>query len=99
MHVVIWEYQVRADHVAEFERVYASEGAWAELFRKSEGYLGTELLRDSNDPLRYVTIDRWTSSEAYDLFFATHKQDYDALDSYCQDLTERESFLGTFVPF
>ena len=68
MYVIIWEYQVKADSVVEFERIYASNGVWAELFRKEDGYLGTELLRDSTHPRRYITIDRWTSSGDYESF-------------------------------
>jgi len=46
---------------------------------------------------RYVTIDRWISSEAYDAFVKTWKEDYEALDAYCRNLTERESLLGAFT--
>jgi len=98
MYVIIWEYQVKAERLVAFEKIYASNGAWAELFRKEEGYLGTELLRDSNQPQRYITIDRWTSSEAYDSFRAKWKDEYKALDARCQNLTERESLLGTLSP-
>ena len=98
MYVIIWGYQVNADRVSEFERIYASKGAWAQLFKNDAGYLGTELLRDSKHPQRYITIDRWVSSEAYDSFLAKWKVDYDALDARCKNLTDHESFLGTLSP-
>ena len=94
MYVIIWEYQVKADSVAEFERIYASNGPWAELFKKHAGYLGTELLRDSNHPQRYITIDRWISSEAYHSFREKWQDDYKTLDARCKDLTERETLLS-----
>jgi heme-degrading monooxygenase HmoA len=94
MYVIIWEYQVKADSVVEFERIYASNGAWAELFRKEEGYLGTELLRDSTNPHRYITIDRWTSLGGYESFRSQWKSEYATLDLQCEDLTEREILLG-----
>jgi len=39
VYVIIWEYQVRAECVAEFEEIYSPAGMWAKLFQKSKGYL------------------------------------------------------------
>ena len=52
MYVIIWKYRVKADHVTEFEEIYSATGAWAKLFQKSKGYLGTELLSDEGHPRR-----------------------------------------------
>ncbi len=97
MYVIIWEYQVKAERVTEFETIYDSKGTWAQLFRKHPGYLGTDLLRDSNDPQRYITIDRWVSSEAYNSFQAKWQDEYKKLDARCENLTDSESFLGAFL--
>ena len=94
MYVIIWEYQVRAERVAEFEEIYAATGAWAKLFGKSKGYLGTELLSDAEHSARYITIDRWISSQEYASFQAEWKQDYATLDLQCEALTEREILVG-----
>ena len=94
MYVIIWAYQVKAEQLVAFEQIYASNGAWAELFRKEEGYLGTELLRDSNRPQRYITIDRWLSSEDYESFRLQRKSEYARLDAQCEGLTEQETLLG-----
>ena len=66
MFVIVWEYQVKAEHAAQFERVYAGNGSWAKLFQQSRGYLGTELLVDESQMHRYITIDRWTSAQDYE---------------------------------
>ena len=94
MYEIIWEYQVKADQLLAFEEIYASNGAWAELFRKEEGYLSTDLLRDSNQPQRYITIDRWTSSGDYESFRSRWKDEYAILDAQCESLTEHETLLG-----
>ena len=94
MVVIIWEYQVKAERAAEFERIYSSDGAWAELFRKAEGYLSTELLRDPNRPHRYLTMDRWASPQDYDSFLLRFKTEYARLDVRSEHLTETEAFLG-----
>jgi heme-degrading monooxygenase HmoA len=94
MLILIWEYRVIPERSAEFENIYSSEGAWVELFSKSAGFQGTELLRDAAQPYRYITIDRWTSAQEYDSFLSRWKAEYTALDAQCQGLTERESLLG-----
>lgn len=94
MYVIIWEYQLRADQVAEFEEIYSAVGTWATLFQKSKGYLGTELLSDERNPHRYITIDRWRSSSDYESFLAESKSEYENLDAQYERLTERETLLG-----
>lgn len=95
MYVIIWEYQVKAGCISEFEEVYVSQGIWAQLFQKHPGYLGTELLRDTTHSQRYVTIDRWISAEAYNSFRTEWQDEYKELDARCESLTDSETFLGT----
>lgn len=94
MYVIIWEYQVKAESSTEFEKIYGGDGAWAELFQKQIGYLGTELLHDPHSHQRYITIDRWVSSVEYESFLSQWKKEYQALDARCEDLTVQESMLG-----
>ena len=94
MYTIIWEYQVKPERQAEFKRVYAPGGAWAELFKKGAGYLGTELLQDEIQPQRYLTIDRWASQAEYKAFLSRWQAEYKALDAKCEGLTEREARLG-----
>ena len=91
-----WAYRVRPEKVEEFLQLYGPKGSWVELFRKAEGYLGTELYRDREDTLRYVTIDHWASEEAYNEFRSTFTEEYAAIDQLGEDLTESESSIGTF---
>src|SRR5215472_3020837 len=67
-YVVIWEFRVQPGMEADFERAYGSEGRWAQLFRTGDGFSGTELHRDVSVPGRYVTLDFWSSGEAYQRF-------------------------------
>jgi heme-degrading monooxygenase HmoA len=94
MYVLIWEYQVKTDRLVEFEEIYSPTGAWTKLFQKSKGYVETELLRDASDPHRYITIDRWMSSQEYEAFLFQWKTEYATIDAQCEGLTERETLLG-----
>lgn len=94
MYVILWEYQVRVEKQLEFEEVYSPDGAWADLFKREMGYLGTELLHDKKKPQRYLTIDRWDSKESYEAFQSQWKKEYNTLDTQCNGLTEWESLLG-----
>ncbi len=92
----LWSYRVRSDSVAEFESAYGPEGDWVALFRRDPAYICTTLLHDSSDPLRYVTLDFWTSREARNAFRELFRFEFDALDVRCEAFTETEEFIGDF---
>jgi len=92
----LWEFFVPQDCQSDFEKAYGPEGAWVQLFRRSVGHLGSELIRDLDRPGRYVTLDHWTSRDAFHNFKREHADEYAAIDQQCERLTEREVFLGAF---
>ena len=59
-------------------------------------WIGTILLKDRVDPLRYVTIDTWESLEAYQQFRASFEAQYRDLDAVCAGFTTSEVSLGQF---
>jgi heme-degrading monooxygenase HmoA len=91
--VAVWRYRVRPAKTEAFLRAYGAGGAWMELFRRGEGYISTELLRDALDPAVFVTIDRWRSRIDYDAFRKQFAEEYLALDSVCAAYTEDEELL------
>ncbi|HKC72071.1 MAG TPA: antibiotic biosynthesis monooxygenase [Terriglobales bacterium] len=97
MYIIVWEFIIRAERAGEFEAIYGPQGDWARLFAKTEGYRQTQLLRDTGNPSRYVTLDFWTSREAHEGFRREHEQEYLALDERCERLTLKEHKLGEFV--
>ncbi len=96
MYIIIWAYQVKPEHLPDFTKIYASNGAWAKLFGKSEGYLGTELLLDNANMHRFTTIDRWESMSSYLDFKAKWQTEYAALDAQCEGMTEQEILIGKY---
>ena len=96
MFIVVWQFEVEEKNVATFEAAYGPEGAWAQLFRSSPEYRGTELLRDAYVPGAYLTIDRWTSEDAFRAFRRDHDADYEKLDRNCDTLTARETRIGAY---
>jgi len=96
MFAVIWEYEVRAGCEAAFEALYG-DGEWVALFRQHAGYIGTELLRDADQPRRFVTIDRWSSAEAYAAFLTAAKPRYEQIDARGDALTLTERCIGTYT--
>lgn len=94
---VIWEFHVRPDQNDSFVSAYGEDGAWVRLFRQSPAYLGTVLLHDMRDKMRYVTLDKWESSEAYDRFRESHAAEYRAIDNDCENLTTEEKEIGRFM--
>jgi heme-degrading monooxygenase HmoA len=97
MFVVVWKFEIAEDKIAGFEAAYRPEGAWAQLFRTSPDYLGTELLRGAYEPGHYLTIDRWTSEGAFRAFRKDHDGEYEALDRQCDALTGKETRVGAYM--
>jgi heme-degrading monooxygenase HmoA len=97
MFVVVWHFEIAEEKVAAFEAAYAPDGAWAQLFRTSSKYLGTELLRDAYIPGAYLTIDRWASEDDFRAFRKQNDQAYETLDRSCDDLTNRETRIGAYT--
>ncbi len=96
-YLVMWEFMVKPGMEARFEQVYGSAGDWARLFRQDKNYLGTELNRECEGSRRYITLDFWTSEQAYEKFRAQHLGEYQAIDQQCESLTESECQLATLV--
>ena len=97
-YATLWEFTVLPAQQAAFESHYGPGGSWAALFRQAPGYLGSELLRDRMDPLRYVTIDRWASADAWRDFRRRFAAEYERLDREFEALTTHEAPLGEYVP-
>lgn len=95
MYLVIWRYRIHPQHRDEFEAVYSCEGEWAQLFRKFEGHIRTELLHDKTTG-EYMTIDYWRDIDTYTSFHNAGHQAYKDLDDKCERFTEKETFVGAF---
>jgi hypothetical protein len=95
-YVIVWEFWVRPDKVAEFQEKYGPEGAWARFFRGSAGYIRTELVRDVAADLRFLTLDYWQAEEEFRSFRERSLAEYERLDKEFEGLTEKETRLGAF---
>jgi heme-degrading monooxygenase HmoA len=80
----------------EFEATYASDGEWSRFFERGHGYVGTELLRDFEQPGRYVVIDRWQTREAYNDFVEANRDEYMRRVDETAYLYEQELRIGSF---
>ncbi len=94
---IIWEFVVKAGAIDQFEEEYGPDGAWSRLFQAYPGFRGTTLLRDADNPRRYLTIDLW-DTRAHRKRMLTHgRTRYGDLDAALADLTESEDEIGTFT--
>jgi heme-degrading monooxygenase HmoA len=96
MHLIIWEFTVREEHTQEFIQAYGSAGEWANLFRLADGYLGTQLLRSSQQPNFFLTIDRWESAACFENFQEQFAAEYKQLDIRFESYRLAERKVGVF---
>jgi heme-degrading monooxygenase HmoA len=96
MIALVFVYDVEESEAPEFERGYGADGEWARFFRGGRGYVGTELLRDVEQPGRYLVVDRWESRDAYNEFVEAHREEYMRRVDETVFHYERELRVGTF---
>jgi heme-degrading monooxygenase HmoA len=96
MHVIIWEFTVREESIQQFISACGTNGDWANLFRRGEGYLGSELLRSSHDRNTFLTVDRWESATCFEIFQERFGAEYRKLDTEFEAYTSSERKLGVF---
>ena len=87
MYEAIWEYEVDEESRPAFEAFYGASGEWVRLFRRSADFTETMLFRNVAREGHYLTVDRWTSREAYETFLRRNRRDYEALDERSSGLT------------
>jgi len=93
---IVWEFRVPVEHKAKFMEAYASNGPWAQLFRRAPGFIETRLLQDTEDVERHLTVDCWESRSAFDAFKVDFAEDYNALDQRLEGMASSEVRLGAF---
>ena len=93
---IIWEFVVKEEARGQFELAYGPGGAWSKLFARYPGFRGTTLLRDTENPRRYLTIDFWDTAAQREQMLAERKAEYSNLDAAFADWTESETEVGTF---
>src|SRR4051812_44517220 len=94
MMIRVWEYDVPQSAVADFERVYGADGAWAQLFSSSDGFEGTELFASVSKSGRYLTVDRFRDEASWRWFEVEQREAYMALDAESEGLTAAERELA-----
>jgi heme-degrading monooxygenase HmoA len=93
--VILWKFRPKEGRESEFERAYGENGEWVRFFKKGKGYIKTEFYQDANG--EYLTLDEWTSKEAYDKFRSSFLNEYQQLDRKFEALTAAETHIGSFV--
>ncbi len=93
---IIWEFVVKEEARGQFELAYGPGGAWSKLFARCPGFRGTTVLRDTENPRRYLTIDLWETAAQREQALAEHKAEYADLEAAFGDWIESRAEVGTF---
>jgi quinol monooxygenase YgiN len=96
MHIIFWEFSVREQYLKEFVSAYGAGGDWTALFERADGYLGTELLRSSQRPGVFMTIDRWEDADCFKVFQSRFGDEYKKLDEQLDAFVSTEKKVGEF---
>jgi heme-degrading monooxygenase HmoA len=93
------EFVVKAGCEREFELVFGPDGVWPGLLQpRAEGYLGTELQKDSLAERGYKVRDFWKSHLDFEAFRELYQPDVEQFRKWLagKNLVEKEKLLGSF---
>jgi hypothetical protein len=93
---IVWEYMVKEEARGQFELAYGPGGAWSNLFAPYPGFRGTTLLRDTENPRRYLVIELWDTEAQRAQVLVERKDDYGNLEAAFSDWTESRTEVGIF---
>src|SRR5262245_17795924 len=89
----VWVYDVPADRLSDFVVVYGPAGDGAKLFARAEGFVRTELFHSTEAPMRFVTVDMWSSEAEWLAFIDRWGVAYAELDAMLQALAAGGTLL------
>jgi hypothetical protein len=93
---IVWEYIVKEEARGHFELAYGPGGAWSELFARSPGFRGITVLRDTDNPRRYLTVDIWDAAGQREQALAECEAETAELEAALGEWTESRTAVGTF---
>jgi heme-degrading monooxygenase HmoA len=93
---VVYEFIIKDESRGQFELTFGPGGAWSKLFARSEGFRGTTVMRDVENPCRYLTIELWETADLREKARAEHQTDDSDLDSTLTNWTDSMIEVGIF---
>lgn len=93
---VVCEYVSMPGTSGRLELVFGPGGTWSKLFADCQGFRGTTVLRDTENPRRYMTVDLWDSATTREQALSEHSDDYAELLTSIDQWLESRRELGTF---
>ena len=93
---IVCEFVVREEARGQFELAFGPGGAWSKLFARAPGFRGTTVLRDAENPRRYLTIDLWETAAQREQALAERRAEYASLEAALGEWTESRAELGVF---
>jgi hypothetical protein len=77
--------------------VFGPEGVWARFLRRADGYIATEVKRESVDDGRYRVRDFWSWHRGFEIFRERFAEGFAEFDRrVVRELVEKEEFVGAY---
>ena len=93
---IVWEFVVKEEARGQFELAYGPGGVWSKLFARCPGFRGATVLRDTENPRRYLTIDLWDTAAQREQALAERKAEYCDLEAAFDKWIESKIEVGIF---
>ncbi len=96
MIAIMWQFDVKHEHEAEFEQLYGADGEWTAMNRLSRSYLGSSFLRDQNRSSRYIVVEYWSEMLVYEQHRAFKSEAVTSFEERSRALVDSVEPMGVF---
>ena len=90
---IVREFVVKEGAQGQFELAYGPGGAWSDLLTQCPGFRGTTLMRDTQNPCRYLTIELWDTEAQWEQMLKERGAEYSEVETAW---TESRMEVGVF---
>ena len=97
MVAVVWQFDIKPEMTAEFERLYGADGDWTKLSRRSRSFLGCSFLRNIGVDSRYLLVEYWGEMVVYEKHQADFSDEIESLERERERIVERMETVGVFT--
>lgn len=93
---IIWEFVIKEENRGNFELTFGPGGAWSRLFARCPCFRGITLLRDIENPWRYLVIELWDTEVQREQALTSQNALYAGLEATLDGWSQSRIKVGVF---
>jgi hypothetical protein len=93
---VVFQFEVKPGHEADFERFHGADGEWTAVSRQSRSFVGSSFLKEIASPPRYLLVEYWSEMVVYERHLRDLAWDIESLERRRAAMVASTQSLGIY---